>query len=571
MAMSYPYEMSYVDDSDQSTTLFLGDLSIHCDEKDLRELFHPFGIIEAIRVKRNGTDHSSLSYGFLKYSTRESAETAMLHLSGVMFCGRSLKIRWAESKTAFKPKMMKERKTVETAQLHVSFFTKQVELLITEATLRALFGMCGEVVDVALKKSQVDQNMQVQSGYGFVHYALTPEGIRSALMAVQNIHRKCIDQVTYDCSISRSLQEHLAATNSLTNIVTLNSITTQPTFMGNDLPVAGIADEYQVSKSMPHNMMCSVPSSLSNSPDYSMERNAYETQVSMAHAAGRAARVSQPLPRHPNSQPPMCLGNNMDRRQRLAMNAGVSMPPAPPSVAQPFYRSTSPYQQQPQRNLSGEFEPHGMMYHGEMNTLEDSFTTGTGTRSPSVCSSVDHHFDAANISGSTSYDGISLVSSPATQKDKVFTFGDDGCASSIDSFNGLSLGFSPNSLNIVPPANNQGAPSVMRTGLDFSFDQPSRLPMGGRSPVGTIAPPSMHVPSAYANQHQHHPSMNGYDNYGYGYSKGVAPGSASSGLHYPSNSSGYYSSHVALPTNPNYSLHHAHPAYDPRADRKSVV
>lgn len=91
MALSYPYEMSYIDDSDQSTTLFLGDLSIHCDEKDLRELFHPFGIIEAIRVKRNGADHSSLSYGFLKFSNRESAERAMLHLNGAMFCGRSLK------------------------------------------------------------------------------------------------------------------------------------------------------------------------------------------------------------------------------------------------------------------------------------------------------------------------------------------------------------------------------------------------------------------------------------------------------------------------------------------------
>lgn len=33
----------------------------------------------------------------------------------------------------------------------------QVDMLISEATLRSLFGIYGEVVDVALKKSQFDK------------------------------------------------------------------------------------------------------------------------------------------------------------------------------------------------------------------------------------------------------------------------------------------------------------------------------------------------------------------------------------------------------------------------------
>ena len=52
---------------------------------------------------------------------------------------------------------MPEPKQVQTAQVHVSFISKQVDVLISEATLRALFGMYGEVIDVALKKSQFDR------------------------------------------------------------------------------------------------------------------------------------------------------------------------------------------------------------------------------------------------------------------------------------------------------------------------------------------------------------------------------------------------------------------------------
>jgi hypothetical protein len=70
----------------------------------------------------------------------------------------SLRIGWAEGKNVPKPMpVMPEPKTVETAQVHVSFISKQIDVLISEATLRALFGLYGEVLDVALKKSQFDR------------------------------------------------------------------------------------------------------------------------------------------------------------------------------------------------------------------------------------------------------------------------------------------------------------------------------------------------------------------------------------------------------------------------------
>jgi hypothetical protein len=70
--------------------------------------------------------------------------------------------------------------------------------------------MYGEVVDVAIKKTQFDKKLRIQNGYGFVHFALTPEGVRSAVNATNAIHQVTIDRVTYDCSLSHALEQIVA-------------------------------------------------------------------------------------------------------------------------------------------------------------------------------------------------------------------------------------------------------------------------------------------------------------------------------------------------------------------------
>eukprot|EP01040_Poterioochromonas_malhamensis_P009484 gene9484-10299_t len=191
----------------QLSSLFLGDLSIYSTEKDIRQLFRNYGIIDTVRIKRGGSGKPHLSYGFIKFRDRESAELAMKDLNGTVFLGRALRIGWAEPKS--NTKVIKPRKDVkhgETAQIHVSFISKQVDALITEATLRGLFSMYGEIVDVAIKKTQFDKKLRIQNGYGFVHYALTPEGVQSAITATKAIHQVTIDRVTYDCSLSHALE-----------------------------------------------------------------------------------------------------------------------------------------------------------------------------------------------------------------------------------------------------------------------------------------------------------------------------------------------------------------------------
>lgn len=75
-----------------SRTIFLGDLSIYCTEKDICQVFSSFGAIESIHLKRipQGQTHY-LSYGFIRYQTRQSAEHALAALDGVVFLGRPLR------------------------------------------------------------------------------------------------------------------------------------------------------------------------------------------------------------------------------------------------------------------------------------------------------------------------------------------------------------------------------------------------------------------------------------------------------------------------------------------------
>jgi hypothetical protein len=67
---------------------------------------------------------------------------------------------WADKRHRRGKKMVEKHHMTDrtdTAQVHVSFISKQIDYLISEATLRSLFSRFGEVVDVALKKSQFDE------------------------------------------------------------------------------------------------------------------------------------------------------------------------------------------------------------------------------------------------------------------------------------------------------------------------------------------------------------------------------------------------------------------------------
>lgn len=168
----------------KSTTLFVGDLSVLCDEEKLFDLFHTFGKIESIQLKKSDIDHqrAHLSYGFIKFFTHEAAATALDQLNGMPYLGRNLRVGWADDHPAnhyahTKPVIntVPPKKNNPTAQIHVTFVSKNVHQPISELDLRNIFERFGNVVDVAIKKSvfnKVSHSLSLfplRLSFSFVH------------------------------------------------------------------------------------------------------------------------------------------------------------------------------------------------------------------------------------------------------------------------------------------------------------------------------------------------------------------------------------------------------------------
>lgn len=77
-------------ESEMNHTLFVGDLSLFCDDGCLASLFVPFGSVTNAQIRR-GRRGDSLLYGFVEFANKDCAQTAMDTLDGKKFMGRTIR------------------------------------------------------------------------------------------------------------------------------------------------------------------------------------------------------------------------------------------------------------------------------------------------------------------------------------------------------------------------------------------------------------------------------------------------------------------------------------------------
>jgi len=208
--------------------LTLDNLPPKCCEIDLIRLLQPYGKLHSVTIHRqNQRFGHQLSVGAtVEYQTREQTEIAAHLLDSNLIWGRKLSVYFSAppSPAASLPAAMMNSaatgtgsgtKQTRSAQVHISYLTKQLGVLVTEQMIFDLFSSFGHVLEVSLKKKCVDTEMSIQNGYGFVHYPLTNEGIDSALKAVEALHQVTINNVSYDCSVSNQLRQVLFNTGRL--------------------------------------------------------------------------------------------------------------------------------------------------------------------------------------------------------------------------------------------------------------------------------------------------------------------------------------------------------------------
>lgn len=79
------------DDERDNCALFLGDLSIFCDEKDIEGAFSTFGEIVDIRIQRSKETSRALSYGFIEFADPNAATAALANMNYYLLKGRPLR------------------------------------------------------------------------------------------------------------------------------------------------------------------------------------------------------------------------------------------------------------------------------------------------------------------------------------------------------------------------------------------------------------------------------------------------------------------------------------------------
>ncbi len=77
-------------------------------------------------------------------------------MNGSIFLGRAIRVGWALDNPAMKSPLMRQLETKnikQTAQIHVTFSSRNPQCPVTETTLRVVFSQFGEVVDVTINKT----------------------------------------------------------------------------------------------------------------------------------------------------------------------------------------------------------------------------------------------------------------------------------------------------------------------------------------------------------------------------------------------------------------------------------
>lgn len=66
------------------------------------------------------------------------------------------RVNWAQRNVGKRLRPKDPTESLRTAQIHISYISRQTDAVISESSLRSLFSQFGEVVDVTIKKSQFD-------------------------------------------------------------------------------------------------------------------------------------------------------------------------------------------------------------------------------------------------------------------------------------------------------------------------------------------------------------------------------------------------------------------------------
>ena len=134
------------------STLFVGDLSSSCSEKDLETAFSIAGPVRHVRIQRAQNTQISLGYGFVKMASSLNAYKAITLLNGYILLGRKLRVRFAAYRVG-----ANESKMQPTNCLYFKFSGQTFGAMTDESKIRELYSVFGTLEDVNIRKMSYDK------------------------------------------------------------------------------------------------------------------------------------------------------------------------------------------------------------------------------------------------------------------------------------------------------------------------------------------------------------------------------------------------------------------------------
>ena len=127
------------DSPERSTTLshsnlYVRNLPTELHERDLAELFAPYGLIESCRIAKYPQTQASKGFGFVKLSNTAEAQEAIASLNGSHMGSAVLEVKSAESDTSQKPSGTEGITVLALASL------QHARMVISDAQCRANSG-----------------------------------------------------------------------------------------------------------------------------------------------------------------------------------------------------------------------------------------------------------------------------------------------------------------------------------------------------------------------------------------------------------------------------------------------
>jgi RNA recognition motif-containing protein len=82
-----------------SMNLYVGNMSYHTTESDLRDLFAAYGEVESAKIVTDRYTGQSKGFGFVEMSSRSEGEKAIAELNGKEIDSRQVKVNEAKPRT----------------------------------------------------------------------------------------------------------------------------------------------------------------------------------------------------------------------------------------------------------------------------------------------------------------------------------------------------------------------------------------------------------------------------------------------------------------------------------------